>query len=100
MHLCNVLNTCKNEDDWVKMKALEWPQHLSHYKYMGIYRDAQGQLTPQSMIGSGWNSNSSEILWLSLLPTRMKEDPIKDKGARVATRLSPGSYLLPWKPEF
>ena len=44
----HVLNTCKNEEDWVKMKALEWPQHFSYYKSMGIFPDAQGQV-----IGSG-----------------------------------------------
>ena len=31
-----------------KMKELEWSQHFSHYKSMGIFQDAQGQLTPQS----------------------------------------------------
>ena len=31
-----------------KMKALEWSHHFSHYKSMGIFQDAQGQLTPQS----------------------------------------------------
>ena len=28
-----------------KMKALEWPQHFSRYKSMGIFTDAQGQQT-------------------------------------------------------
>ena len=28
-----------------KMKELEWSQHFSHYKSMGIFQDAQGQLT-------------------------------------------------------
>ena len=31
-----------------KMKELEWSQHFSHYKSMGIFQEAQGQLTPQS----------------------------------------------------
>ena len=31
-----------------KMKELEWSQHFSHYKSMGIFQDAQGQLTLQS----------------------------------------------------
>ena len=31
-----------------KMKELECSQDFSHYKSMGIYSDAQGQLTPQS----------------------------------------------------
>ena len=31
-----------------KIKVLEWSQHFFHYKSMGIFPDAQGQLTPQS----------------------------------------------------
>ena len=35
-----------------KMNELEWSQHFSHYKSMGIFPDAQGQLTPQSLVQS------------------------------------------------
>ena len=42
----NVLDTCKNEENPVKMKALKWLQHFFHYKYIGMFRDAEGQLTP------------------------------------------------------
>ena len=35
-----------------KMKVLEWSQHISHYKSMGIFQDAQGQLTHKSLAGS------------------------------------------------
>ena len=38
----------------------------------GYFLDAQGQLTPQSVVRSGRNSNSSEILWMSSLPTNLK----------------------------
>ena len=31
-----------------KMKELEWSQHFSHYKSMGIFQDVQGQLTLHS----------------------------------------------------
>ena len=55
------------------MKALECSQDFSHYKSMGIFPDAQGQLTPQSMVGSGLISNSSVTLWLSSLPAKMKK---------------------------
>ena len=55
--------TCKNEEDPIKMKVLEWPQHFSHYKSDGdFFPDAQGQLTPQSMVGASRISNSFEIL--------------------------------------
>ena len=45
-----------------KMKELEWSQDFSHYKSMGIFQIAQGQLTLQSLVRSGRISNSSEIL--------------------------------------
>ena len=35
-----------------KMKVLQWSQHFSHYKSMGIFPDAQGQLTHKSLVGS------------------------------------------------
>ena len=38
-----------------KMKGLEWSQHCSHYKSMGIFPDAQRRLTLQSMFGFGPN---------------------------------------------
>ena len=41
-----------------KMKPLEGSQSFSHYKSMGIFPDAQGQLTPQSLVRSGRISNS------------------------------------------
>ena len=37
----------------LKMKALECSQDFSHYKSIGIFPDAQGQLTPQSLVQSG-----------------------------------------------
>ena len=36
-------------------------------------RHIQGQLIPQSRVESGSNSNSSKMLWLSLLLPRMKK---------------------------
>ena len=44
------------------MKALECSQVFSHYKSMGIFPDAQGQLNPQSLVRSGRILNSSEML--------------------------------------
>ena len=62
-----------------KMKVLEWSQHFSHYKSLGIFPDAQGQLTHKSLIGSCRISNPFEILWLSLLPARKKKNKSKMK---------------------
>ena len=56
-----------------KMKELECSQDFSNYKSMGIFPDAQGQLTPQSLGRSGRISNSSEMLWMSSLPANMKK---------------------------
>ena len=47
-----------------KMKELECSQDFSHYKSMGIFPDAQGQLTPQSLVKSGRILNLSEMLWM------------------------------------
>ena len=55
------------------MKELECSQDFSYYKSMGIFPDAQGQLTPQSFVQSGPISNSSEMLWMFLLPASMKK---------------------------
>ena len=63
-----------------KMKEPELSQDFSHYKSMGIFQDAQGQLTPQSLVESGPNSNLSEILWLPSLPASMKKIRSKMKA--------------------
>ena len=71
--------------------TVDCSQDFSHYKSMGIFPDAQGQLTPQSLVRSGRISNFSEILWMSALPasTLYEIDPIKNEGARVDTTFSP-----------
>ena len=45
-----------------KMTALEWSQYFSHFKYMGIFPDTQGQLTHKSLVGSCRISNPSKML--------------------------------------
>ena len=47
---------------------------------MGIFPDAQGQLTPQSLVQSGRISNSSEMLWMFSLPASMKKIRSKMKA--------------------
>ena len=61
------------------MKAQECSQHFSHYKSMGIFPDADGQLTPKFLVRSCRISNPSETLWLSSLPTRIKKSQSKMK---------------------
>ena len=53
------------------MKVLEWSKHFSHFKSMGLFSDAQGQ---QNLILSWRISDPFEILWLSSLPARIKEN--------------------------
>ena len=72
-----------------KMKELECSQDFSHYKSMGIFPDAQGQLIPQSLVRSGRILNSSEMLWMFLLPASMKKMRSKNEGARVLIKFSP-----------
>ena len=57
-----------------KMKVLKWSQHFSHYKSMQIFPDAQGQVIHKSLVGSCPISNQFKILWLSLLPARIKKN--------------------------
>ena len=44
------------------------------------FSNTQWQITPQSEVGSGRNSNSSEMLWMSLLLPRLKNIQIKMKA--------------------
>ena len=63
-----------------KMKELDCSQDFSHYKSMGIFPDAQGQLTPQSLVRSGRILNSSEMLWMFSLLASMKKIRSKMKA--------------------
>ena len=60
-----------------EMKELECSQDFSNNKSMGIFPDAQGQLTPQSLGRSDRISNSSEMLWMSSLLVSMNKFPSK-----------------------
>ena len=57
-----------------------WWHRFPHYKSMGIFPDAQGQLTPQSLVRSGRILNSSEMLWMFSLPASMKKIRSKMKA--------------------
>ena len=63
-----------------KMKELECSQDFAHYKSMGIFPDAQWQITPQSLVRSGRISNSFEMLWIFSLPASMKKIRSKMKA--------------------
>ena len=73
-----VLVSCKNEDVPIK-NALEWPQHFSHFKYMGIFSDAQGQLRA-AVHGRIWpNFKLIRDFMIVHVTCKNEEDPIKTK---------------------
>ena len=62
------LVTCKNEEDPINNEDARVLTRL----YIN-FSDAQGQLPRQSVVKSRGKSKSSKLLWLFLLPTRMKK---------------------------
>ena len=69
-----VLDTCKNEEDPIKNEGARMVTTL-----FIDFSDAQGQLTSKSVMESCGNSNPSKLLWLNLLPARMKKINLKLK---------------------
>ena len=67
-----------------KLKALEWLQHLSFYKSIGIFPNAQGQVSPWSDPAEFRAHPRYKGL---LVACKNEEDPIKYEGARVVTTL-------------
>ena len=47
-----VLVTWKNEEDLIKNNKVNAWTPFSHYKSMGIFSNAQGQITPWPVVGS------------------------------------------------
>ena len=70
-----VLLTCKNEEDKIKNEGTR----VLTRSYV-IFSGAQGQIIPKSEVEFCRNSNSSNLLWLSSLPTRMKKIQSKMKA--------------------
>ena len=68
------LVACKNEEDPIKNEGARVVTTL-----FINFSDAQGQLTQKSVLESCRNSNSSELLWLSSLPARIKKNQSKMK---------------------
>ena len=62
------LVACENEEDLIKNEGARVVTTL-----LIDVSDAQGELTPKTVTESCRNSNSSELLWLVLLPARMKK---------------------------
>ena len=62
-----ILVTTKYEEDSIKIEgaSVATTQNFD-------FSNTQGQITPQSEVGSGRTSNSCEIFWMSLLLPRIK----------------------------
>ena len=71
-----------------KMKALEWSQLFSHYKSMGNFPNAQGQLT-HVLCRILPNFEPIQDFMVVLVTCKDKEESIKNEGVRVVTRFSP-----------
>ena len=69
----HVFITCKNEGDSIKMKALERPQHISFCKSMGIFPNAEGQLTPQLVVSLAKNRTLSTVYSCSCYPKEWRK---------------------------
>ena len=67
-----LLLACKNEEDPIKNEGARVVTTL-----FINFSDAQGQLTPKSVMESCRNSNPSKLLWLVLLSARIKKNQSK-----------------------
>ena len=72
-----------------KMKVLEWSQHFSHYKSMGIF--SRRPRAANSQVPGRILPNFEPILdfMVVLLTCRNKDEQNKNEGDRVVTRFSP-----------
>ena len=61
---------------------------------MEIFSDAQGQLTPQSLVLTGRISNLFEMLWMSTLPESIKKIRSKVKALEWSQTFSHYSSIL------
>ena len=75
---------------WIRSRTArqKWQHRFSHYKSMG-FLDAQGQLTPQLVVGSGQISNSSKLTLYGIVTCKYEMDPIKNIREKVATPFFP-----------
>ena len=71
-----VLVTCKNKEEPNKNEGASVATTLNI-----DLSNTQGQVTPRSEVGSGRNSNSSEMLRMYLLLSRIKKIRVKMKAA-------------------
>ena len=78
-----VLVACKNEEDPIKNEGARVVTTL-----FIDFSHAQGQLTLKSVMESCLNSNPSKLLWLTLLPARIKKIHSKLKALERSQHFS------------
>ena len=78
-----VLVTCKNEEDPIKNGGARVVTTL-----FIDFSDTQVQITPTSVMESCQNSDSSKLLWLVLLPARIKKIHPKMKALEWSQHFS------------
>ena len=79
-----VLVACKNEEDPIENEGARVVTTL-----FIDFSDAQGQLTPKSVMESCRKLNSSKFFMVSLVTCRNDEDPSKNEGTKVVTTFLP-----------
>ena len=94
-----VIVTCKYEKDLIETVEKMWQQRFSHYKSMAIFPDAQGQLTPHTVVKSSQISNFSELLCMLFIVTcKYEKNRMKNSRDKVATPFSP--IITLWELSF
>ena len=78
-----LLIACKNVEDPIKNEGSRVVTTL-----FITFSDAQGQLTPKSVMESCRHSNASKLLWLVLLSARMKKIHLKMKLLELSQHFS------------
>ena len=78
-----VLFTCKNEKDPIKNEGAR-----VFTTFYIDFSDAQGQIAPESVMGSGRNLNSCELSSMPALPAKMKKIQSKMKGLECPQNFS------------
>ena len=72
-----------------KMNELEWSQHFSHYKSMGIF-SIRSMAANSAVLCPIWpNFELIRDVMNTLVACKYEEDPIKNEGARAFTTFSP-----------
>ena len=74
-----VLVTFQNGEDPFKNEGARVVTTFLPLKVYGDFSRCSRAAYPKSEIGSGRNSNSSKLIWLSLLPAKMKKIQSKMK---------------------